>query len=197
MPLDQKKTRFISSKNRFVGIPRTGDEFPKVQIFGEPLPRLTLVIRKIHTGRYVMGNRRPSHTAMRSRDAARTRERLVRAAFQEMYRTGFRSPDLNAILAAGRVTKGTLCYHFVSKEAPGYTVVDEVLVSISREKSVWLLQNATNPLDAFVAESSRAHRVGEKISSAGSTISWRSRSDKCVHDSGVQWSDGTAHTNVH
>lgn len=103
---------------------------------------------------------------MRSREAARTRERLVRAAFQEMYRTEFRS-DLNAILAAGCVTKGTLYYHFDSKEAPGYTVVDEVLASISREKWVWLLQNARNPLDALVAESSRAHRVGEKISSAG------------------------------
>lgn len=81
---------------------------------------------------------------MRSREAARTRERLVRAAFQEMYRTGLRS-DLNAILAAGCVTKGTLYYHFDSEEAPGYTVVDEVLASISREKWVWLLQNARNP----------------------------------------------------
>ncbi|MGA7767668.1 MAG: TetR family transcriptional regulator C-terminal domain-containing protein [Candidatus Sulfotelmatobacter sp.] len=74
----------------------------------------------------------------------------MRAAFQEMHRSGFRSADLNAILAAAGVTKGALYYHFDNKEALGYAVVDEVLASISREKWVWPLQNAKNPIDALV-----------------------------------------------
>lgn len=67
-----------------------------------------------------------------------------------MHRSGFRSADLNAILAAAGVTKGALYYHFDNKEALGYAVVDEVLASISREKWVWPLQNAKNPIDALV-----------------------------------------------
>lgn len=58
---------------------------------------------------------------------------------------------MNAILAAARVTKGALYHHFDSKEALGYAVVDEVLASISREKWVRPLQNATNPIDTLVA----------------------------------------------
>jgi len=77
--------------------------------------------------------RRPSHGTAASRDAARTRERLLRAAFQEMYLSGFRSADLNAILAAAGVTKGALYHHFDSKEALGYAVVAEVPASMTRE----------------------------------------------------------------
>jgi TetR/AcrR family transcriptional regulator, transcriptional repressor for nem operon len=93
----------------------------------------------------------PNDRTSKLRDPARTRQRLLRAAFQEMHRSGFRSADMNAILAAARVTKGALYHHFDNKEALGYAVVDEVLASISREKWVWPLQNAKNPIDALVA----------------------------------------------
>jgi AcrR family transcriptional regulator len=93
----------------------------------------------------------PNDRTSKLRDPARTRQRLLRAAFQEMHRSGFRSADMNAILAAARVTKGALYHHFDSKESLGYAVVDEVLASISREKWVWPLQNAKNPIDALVA----------------------------------------------
>jgi TetR/AcrR family transcriptional repressor of nem operon len=93
----------------------------------------------------------PNDHTSKLRDPARTRQRLLRAAFQEMHRSGFRSADMNAILAAARVTKGALYHHFDNKEALGYAVVDEVLASISREKWVWPLQNAKNPIDVLVA----------------------------------------------
>lgn len=67
-----------------------------------------------------------------------------------MHRSGFRSADLTAILAAARVTKGALYHHFDNKEALGYAVVDEVIVSITREKWLWPLRNATNPIDTLV-----------------------------------------------
>jgi TetR/AcrR family transcriptional regulator, transcriptional repressor for nem operon len=83
------------------------------------------------------------------RDPLRTRERILRAAFEEMYRSGFRSADLNAILAAARVTKGALYHHFDNKEALGYAVVDEVIANTTREKWLWPLRNAKNPIDVL------------------------------------------------
>jgi TetR/AcrR family transcriptional regulator, transcriptional repressor for nem operon len=67
-----------------------------------------------------------------------------------MYRAGFRSADLDAILAAAGVTKGALYYHFVNKEALGYAVVDEVIASNLHQKWVQPLRNAKNPIDVLV-----------------------------------------------
>jgi TetR/AcrR family transcriptional repressor of nem operon len=85
-----------------------------------------------------------------SRDPERTRGLLLQAAFQEMYRSGYRSADLDAILAAAGVTKGALYYHFDDKEALGYAVLDEVMASDLHKKWVRPLQNAQNPIDALV-----------------------------------------------
>ncbi len=74
----------------------------------------------------------------------------MQAAFQEMYRSGYRSADLDAILAAASVTKGALYYHFDDKEALGYAVLDEVMASDLHKKWVQPLQNAQNPIDALV-----------------------------------------------
>jgi AcrR family transcriptional regulator len=74
----------------------------------------------------------------------------LQAAFQEMYRSGYRSADLDAILAAAGVTKGALYYHFDDKEALGYAVLDEVMASDLHKKWVRPLQNAQNPIDALV-----------------------------------------------
>ena len=85
-----------------------------------------------------------------SRDAGRTRGTLLRAAFQEIYRSGFRSADLDAILSAAGVTKGALYYHFDDKEALGYAVLDEVMASDLHQKWVQPLRNAKDPIDALV-----------------------------------------------
>jgi TetR/AcrR family transcriptional repressor of nem operon len=74
----------------------------------------------------------------------------LQAAFEEMYRSGFRSADLDAILAAAGVTKGALYYHFDNKEALGYAVVDEVIASLTHQKWVLPLRNAKNPIDVLV-----------------------------------------------
>ncbi len=91
---------------------------------------------------------RPSRAT--SRNAERTRGLLLQAAFQEMYRSGFRSADLDAILAAAGVTKGALYYHFDSKEALGYAVLDEVMASDLHRKWVQPLQNVKDPIEALV-----------------------------------------------
>jgi TetR/AcrR family transcriptional repressor of nem operon len=85
-----------------------------------------------------------------SRDPERTRELLLQAAFQEIYRSGFRSADLDAILAAAGVTKGALYYHFDNKEALGYAVVDEVIASNLHQKWVQPLRSAKDPIGVLV-----------------------------------------------
>src|SRR5580704_2735494 len=85
-----------------------------------------------------------------SRNPERTRGLLLQAAFREMHRSGFRSADLDAILAAAGVTKGALYYHFDNKDALGYAVVDEVIASNLHQKWVQPLRNAKNPIDVLV-----------------------------------------------
>ena len=84
------------------------------------------------------------------RDPQRTRERLLQAAFREIYRSGFRGTDLDTILDTAGVTKGALYHHFDSKEALGYAVVDEVILGLIRDKWFRPLHNSENPIDALV-----------------------------------------------
>jgi AcrR family transcriptional regulator len=84
------------------------------------------------------------------RDPERTRERLLQAASREVYRSGFQSASLDAILASAGVTKGALYHHFDSKEALGYAVVEEVIASDVHGKWVRPLQCVTDPIDALI-----------------------------------------------
>jgi TetR/AcrR family transcriptional regulator, transcriptional repressor for nem operon len=67
-----------------------------------------------------------------------------------MYRSGYRSADLDAILAAAGVTKGALYYHFDDKEALGHAVVDEVMAIDLHRKWVQPLRNAKDPIDVLI-----------------------------------------------
>jgi len=73
----------------------------------------------------------------RSRDPERTRERLLKAGYREVYRSGFQSASIDTILAAANVTKGALYYHFESKEALGHAIIDEVVATFLLNR--WLL----------------------------------------------------------
>jgi TetR/AcrR family transcriptional regulator, transcriptional repressor for nem operon len=84
------------------------------------------------------------------RDPERTRERLLQAASREVYRSGFQSASLDAILASAGVTKGALYYHFDSKEALGYAVVEEVIAPDVHGKWVRPLQSVKDPIDALI-----------------------------------------------
>lgn len=96
------------------------------------------------------GKNRPGRRGAVPRDPERTRGRLLRAAYEEMHRSGFRSADLDVILASAGVTKGALYYHFDNKEALGYAVVDEVIASLTHEKWVRPLDKAKDPIDALI-----------------------------------------------
>jgi TetR/AcrR family transcriptional regulator, transcriptional repressor for nem operon len=94
--------------------------------------------------------KRSRHSRATSRNSERTRGLLLQAAFREMHRSGFRSADLDAILAKAGVTKGALYYHFDNKEALGYAVVDEVMASDLHQKWVQPLRDAKNPIDVLI-----------------------------------------------
>src|SRR5215831_11742344 len=88
----------------------------------------------------------------KSRDPERARGRLLKAGFQEVYRSGFQSASIDSILAATNVTKGALYHHFQSKEALGHAIIDEVVSTLPRDR--WLLplerSKDKNPIDALI-----------------------------------------------
>ena len=86
----------------------------------------------------------------RIHDPQRTRERLLQAAFQEVYRTGFQSAGIDAILAATNVTKGALYHHFESKEALGYAVVEEIVATLTRDRWVRPLERGADPINTLI-----------------------------------------------
>jgi TetR/AcrR family transcriptional regulator, transcriptional repressor for nem operon len=98
----------------------------------------------------LIAHRKSKRIATRPRDPERTRERLLQAASREVNRSGFQSASLDAILATAGVTKGALYYHFASKEALGYAVVDEIIAPDLRGTWVRPLQNGKEPIDALI-----------------------------------------------
>ncbi len=89
----------------------------------------------------------------RSRDPERTRERLLQAAFRKVYRYGFQSAGIDSILAATNVTKGALYYHFESKEALGYAIIEEIVAKLTNDRWMLPLQRGKDkdPIDTLIA----------------------------------------------
>ena len=88
----------------------------------------------------------------RTRDPERTREHLLQAAFREVYRYGFQSAGIDTILAATNVTKGALYYHFESKEALGYAIIEEIVAKLTRDRWMLPLQRSKDkdPIDTLI-----------------------------------------------
>jgi TetR/AcrR family transcriptional repressor of nem operon len=87
------------------------------------------------------------------RDPKRTREHLLQAAFREIYRYGFQSAGIDTILAATNVTKGALYYHFKSKEALGYAIIEEIVAKLTRDRWMLPLQRSKDkdPIDTLIS----------------------------------------------
>jgi TetR/AcrR family transcriptional regulator, transcriptional repressor for nem operon len=96
--------------------------------------------------------KRPKRSPGTLRDPRRTRERLLQAAFQEVYKSGFQSAGIDTILASTNVTKGALYYHFKSKEALGYAIIEEIVAEITRNRWLRPLQRSKDkdPIDALI-----------------------------------------------
>ena len=85
----------------------------------------------------------------RSRDPDVTRDKLLKAAFEEIYRRGFQAASLDTILAKAGVTKGALYHHFPNKASLGYAVVDEVVKGLLLERWGVLEPPSGDPVTAL------------------------------------------------
>ena len=86
----------------------------------------------------------------RRREPDVTRDKLLRAAFTEIYRNGFQGTSLDVILRKAGVTKGALYHHFSDKSALGYAVVDEVVKGLLLERWLGVLERQPgDPLTAL------------------------------------------------
>ena len=100
----------------------------------------------------LVARKNPKRRAPRPRNPERTREHLLQAAFREVYRYGFQSAGIDTILAATNVTKGALYYHFESKEALGYAIIEEIIAKLTRDRWMLPLQRSKDkdPIDTLI-----------------------------------------------
>jgi len=70
-----------------------------------------------------------------------TRDKIIIAAFEEMYEKGFQAASLSNILKNTGLTKGALYHHFKNKKELGFAVLDEVICSS------YLIENWISPLE--------------------------------------------------
>jgi TetR/AcrR family transcriptional regulator, transcriptional repressor for nem operon len=86
----------------------------------------------------------------RKREPDVTREKLLHAAFDEIYRRGFQAASLDNILTQAGVTKGALYHHFPDKASLGYAVVDDVVRDLLLERWLGVLERQRgDPLTAL------------------------------------------------
>ena len=86
----------------------------------------------------------------RKREPDITREKLLAAAFDEIYRRGFQAASLDTILVRAGVTKGALYHHFPDKQALGFAVVDSVVRDRLLERWLGVLeQQPGDPVTAL------------------------------------------------
>lgn len=83
------------------------------------------------------------------RNAEQTRERILQATFDLMYRNGYQGMRVDQILSSTGLAKGALYHHFSNKQALGYAVVDEML--FGRIQQYWIepLSQSDNPIETI------------------------------------------------
>jgi len=78
--------------------------------------------------------------------SAETREKILMAAFDEIYSYGYQSASLSNILKNTGTTKGALYHHFKSKKELGLAVLDEVICASYRESWIEPLRTTDDPI---------------------------------------------------
>ena len=91
-----------------------------------------------------------TETSQGSRNALRTRTHILRVAFEEIYRNGYRGASVNEIIKKAATTKGAFFHHFETKESLGYVIVDELIEDLIIERWVRPLDDYDDPLEGIV-----------------------------------------------
>lgn len=83
------------------------------------------------------------------RNPQKTRQRLLRIAFEEIHKHGFQGMRIDEILRRTGLQKGAFYHHFRSKIELGYAVLEEQIQPMMN--TIWLepLENIQNPLTEF------------------------------------------------
>lgn len=81
--------------------------------------------------------------------SAETREKILMAAFDEIYQCGFQAASLSNILKNTGITKGALYHHFKNKLELGYAVVDEVIYSSIKVHWIDPLEKSDDPISTL------------------------------------------------
>ena len=97
-----------------------------------------------------------------------TREKILHAAFQEIYRCGFQAASVSNILADTGLTKGALYHHFPTKNDLGLAVVSEV-IRVRLEKMIFKpLRASARPAQALLQViHDRARRTSQESVALG------------------------------
>lgn len=82
------------------------------------------------------------------KDPEGSRNIIVKSALRVMHRNGYGAAGVTEILSGTGLTRGALYYHFPSKEALGFAVLDAIESDL---KSTWLspLENQFDPISAL------------------------------------------------
>jgi len=75
-----------------------------------------------------------------------TREKILIAAFEEIYEHGYQAASLSNILKNTGATKGALYHHFKNKKELGYAVLDEVVCESYMDSWIRPLENVDDPI---------------------------------------------------
>jgi AcrR family transcriptional regulator len=113
----------------------------------------------IHTGWYVVY----VYGECIMGDADKTRQALIEAAYEEIYRNGFQAASLSTILERTGVTKGALYHHFRNKMQLGYAVIDEKIHQKLNHDWFQPMQVEGHPIDVLIRVIQQA---GQQITDA-------------------------------
>jgi AcrR family transcriptional regulator len=83
------------------------------------------------------------------RNAEQTREKILAASFDMIYKNGYQGMRVDQILKATGLAKGALYHHFKNKQSLGYAVVDELLMADMQRRWVEPLSRCDNPLQGI------------------------------------------------
>ena len=75
-----------------------------------------------------------------------TREKILIAAFEEIYEHGYQAASLSNILKNTGATKGALYHHFKNKKELGYAVLDEVVCESYTDMWITPLAKTDDPI---------------------------------------------------
>ncbi len=85
------------------------------------------------------------------RDPEKTRETILKAAFDEIYHRGFQGARIDDIVAKTAMTKGAFFSHFHTKNDLGYAIVDDILKEMTLERWIRPLAAYTNPIQGIIS----------------------------------------------